>query len=279
MRFSARRTLLLVCFAVLLRLYESGKKSPLEEETDAKRKKAAEKDLDKLFKRGKEWLEQNARREGVITLPSGLQYKVLKNGTGVFHPRVTTKCHIMGKATTLTRTPDAVDKHMDNWDFYVTDESPGAAMVPPKFFQEEKRCQERGKAVAEAMMLMVEGDSWELYIPPTMDYRKYLTGENYLEGETIVYRFELVQFAKGFNVGKRKYKCNIKTSQYCMPEEKRVLDQLPNVTLDDVITLKEQLKKKKQRSNKELERKKYTEDLLFLGTIEKAMKMRQLEEL
>lgn len=41
---------------------------------------------------GRAFLEENKNKEGVITLPSGLQYKVLQQGTGGFHPKATTPC-------------------------------------------------------------------------------------------------------------------------------------------------------------------------------------------
>lgn len=47
---------------------------------------------------GLKWLEENKSKPGVITLPSGLQYKVLKHGSGLFHPTVNSpcECHYAG---------------------------------------------------------------------------------------------------------------------------------------------------------------------------------------
>jgi hypothetical protein len=47
---------------------------------------------------GLTWLEENKAKPGVITLPSGLQYKVLKHGSGVFHPSANSpcECHYAG---------------------------------------------------------------------------------------------------------------------------------------------------------------------------------------
>jgi FKBP-type peptidyl-prolyl cis-trans isomerase FklB len=42
--------------------------------------------------KGKAFLEENKNKEGVITLPSGLQYKVLQQGTGTSHPKAGTSC-------------------------------------------------------------------------------------------------------------------------------------------------------------------------------------------
>lgn len=49
-------------------------------------------------KAGLEFLTQNAKKDGVITLPSGLQYKVLNSGKGQYHPTVssTCSCHYHG---------------------------------------------------------------------------------------------------------------------------------------------------------------------------------------
>merc|ERR1719389_898759 len=49
---------------------------------------------------GKKFLEENKAREGVITLPSGLQYKVLRDGDGERHPLPDTscECHYEGRS-------------------------------------------------------------------------------------------------------------------------------------------------------------------------------------
>jgi FKBP-type peptidyl-prolyl cis-trans isomerase len=48
---------------------------------------------------GLKFLEENKSKPGVITLESGLQYKVLTEGTGSFHPSVNSPClcHYEGK--------------------------------------------------------------------------------------------------------------------------------------------------------------------------------------
>lgn len=48
---------------------------------------------------GLKFLEENKSKPGVITLESGLQYKVLKEGTGSFHPSISSPClcHYEGK--------------------------------------------------------------------------------------------------------------------------------------------------------------------------------------
>jgi len=48
---------------------------------------------------GLKFLEENKSEEGVISLESGLQYKVLRKGEGAFHPTVSSpcSCHYEGK--------------------------------------------------------------------------------------------------------------------------------------------------------------------------------------
>jgi FKBP-type peptidyl-prolyl cis-trans isomerase FklB len=48
---------------------------------------------------GLAFLEENKQKPGVITLPSGLQYKVLKKGKGPAHPTIDSdcSCHYEGK--------------------------------------------------------------------------------------------------------------------------------------------------------------------------------------
>merc|ERR1719399_2620714 len=54
--------------------------------------------------KGLKFLEENKGKEGVITLPSGLQYKVLRKGEGVFHPTVDSPCECHYKGTLIDGT-------------------------------------------------------------------------------------------------------------------------------------------------------------------------------
>jgi len=59
-----------------------------------------------------EFLKENLQKEGVIELPSGLQYKVLEKGTGVHHPLPGTpcKCHYAGTLTDGTTFDSSYDR-------------------------------------------------------------------------------------------------------------------------------------------------------------------------
>merc|ERR1712151_1297272 len=89
-------------------------------------------------------------KEGVVTLPSGLQYKVLEEGGGMEHPLVSTPCerHYAGRL-------------LDGTEF----DSSYKRGTPTTFAPNQVI-----KGWTEAMQLMVEGDKWEMYIPMEMAY-------------------------------------------------------------------------------------------------------------
>merc|ERR1712070_461060 len=99
---------------------------------------------------GTKFLEANKAKEGVITLPSGLQYKVLKKGDGAFHPLVGTSCECHYEGTLIDGTEfDSSYKRGQPTSF-----APNQVI----------------KGWTEAMQLMVEGDKWEMYIPSDLAY-------------------------------------------------------------------------------------------------------------
>ena len=62
--------------------------------------------------KGLEFLKANKEKEGVITLPSGLQYKVLREGTGTSHPTVDSpcSCHYEGTLIDGTKFDSSYDR-------------------------------------------------------------------------------------------------------------------------------------------------------------------------
>jgi len=99
---------------------------------------------------GLAFLEENKAKEGVITLPSGLQYKVLVEGGGVEHPTVSSpcECHYAGRL-------------LDGTEF----DSSYKRGQPTTFAPNQVI-----KGWTEAMQLMVQGDKWEMYIPYQLAY-------------------------------------------------------------------------------------------------------------
>ena len=96
------------------------------------------------------FLAVNKNKEGVVSLPSGLQYKVLREGKGKFHPKRNSPClcHYKGKLV-----------NNKVFDSSYTQGRP-VAFAPNQVIS----------GWTEAMQLMVEGDKWEMYIPSKLGY-------------------------------------------------------------------------------------------------------------
>ena len=96
------------------------------------------------------FLEANKAKDGVTTLPSGLQYRVLEEGSGMEHPTVGTpcECHYAGRL-------------LDGTEF----DSSYKRGTPSTFAPNQVI-----KGWTEAMQLMVQGDKWEMYIPYGLAY-------------------------------------------------------------------------------------------------------------
>ena len=99
---------------------------------------------------GIKFLEENKEKEGIITLPSGLQYKVLRKGAGAYHPTKdsTCSCHYHGTLIDGTVFDSSYDRGSP------TDFAPNQVI----------------KGWTEAMQLMVEGDKWRMFIPSELAY-------------------------------------------------------------------------------------------------------------
>ncbi|HCG5939054.1 peptidylprolyl isomerase [Vibrio parahaemolyticus] len=108
------------------------------------------------FAAGQAFLTENSTKEGVITTHSGLQYKVLQEGTGSTHPTAssTVKVHYHGMLTDGTVFDSSVER--------------GEPISFPL-----------GKVIKgwqEGLQLMVEGQKVRLFIPSTLGYGKSGTG-------------------------------------------------------------------------------------------------------
>lgn len=123
---------------------------------------------------GKDFLEKNKTKEGVKVLPSGLQYKILKEGTG--------------------KTPTAEDKVKTHYK--------GTLIDGTEFDSSYKRNQPAEFAVkgvikgwTEALQLMKEGSKWQLYIPPDLAYGE--RGNRNIPGNsTLIFEVELLEIVK-----------------------------------------------------------------------------------
>ncbi|MDR2848620.1 MAG: FKBP-type peptidyl-prolyl cis-trans isomerase [Bacteroidales bacterium] len=98
---------------------------------------------------GKKFLAENAAKEGVTTLPSGLQYKILKAGTGA-KPTATDKVQVMYHGTLTNGTVfDSAKERGEPVTFPVNGVIAG---------------------FSEALQLMGEGAVWVIYVPSELGY-------------------------------------------------------------------------------------------------------------
>lgn len=111
--------------------------------------KAQEKSSEKYLKEGKEFLEKNKTRKGVITTASGLQYEVIKEGSGA-KPKLTDKVTVHYKGTLIDGT--VFESSYDN-------NKPAAfplqGVIP---------------GWTEALQLMMPGSKYKIYLPTDLAY-------------------------------------------------------------------------------------------------------------
>jgi len=127
--------------------------------------------LEKRKKQGEDFLAENKKKEGVKTLPDGLQYKVIKAGTGK-KPEADDTVTVNYSATLIDGTEfDSSYKRGQPSTFRVSGVIPGWS---------------------EALQLMEEGAKWQLFIPSNLAYgelgRPGIIGPN----ATLIFEVELV---------------------------------------------------------------------------------------
>ena len=122
-------------------------------------------------KEGEEFLAANKTKEGVVTLPSGLQYKILTEGTGPKPAAAdTVSCNYRG--TLLNGTEfDSSYKRGQPASFPVT------GVI---------------KGWTEALQLMPVGSKWQLFIPAELGYGDRGAGADIGPGATLIFEVELL---------------------------------------------------------------------------------------
>lgn len=145
---------------------------------------------------GTAYLEANAKKEGVISLPSGLQYKVLRQGSGTHHPTANSpcECHYAGTLIDGTQFDSSYDRG-----------SP-TTFAPNQVI----------KGWTEAMQMMVEGDKWEMYIPSELGYGERGSPPKIPGGSVLVFQMEILKI-KGDKVEAQR--CDVKTLEGCSDKE------------------------------------------------------------
>merc|ERR1719487_3204715 len=157
---------------------------------------------------GEKFIEGKKKKEGVITLKSGLQYKVLKKGEGKYHPTKDSPCECHYAGTTPSLTPDAIDKEEKDWDEFDSSYKRGE----PTTFAPNQVI----KGWTEAMQLMVEGDKWEMYIPSELGYGDGGSGQKIKGGDVLIFRMEIINIEGG---KVRAVPCDLKSREGCEADE------------------------------------------------------------
>ncbi|MCF7956591.1 MAG: FKBP-type peptidyl-prolyl cis-trans isomerase [Phycisphaerae bacterium] len=126
----------------------------------------------KNTKEGAEFLAENAKKEGVVTLPSGLQYKVIKEGTGD-KLKATDNFKALYKGTLIDGTVfDSSEKHGGE-----PLEMPVNRVIP---------------GWTEALQIMPIGSKWILYIPGNLAYGPRGSGPVIGPNATLIFEIELL---------------------------------------------------------------------------------------
>lgn len=130
---------------------------------------------EKNKKEGEAFLAENKKKEGIITLPSGLQYKVINEGTG--------------------ETPELTD--------VVTVNYRGTLIDGTEFDSSYRRGQPATFPVnaviagwAEALQLMKVGSKWQLFIPSDLAYGERGAGRDIGPNATLIFDVELLSIKK-----------------------------------------------------------------------------------
>ena len=121
---------------------------------------------------GENFLAENAKKAGVITLPSGLQYEIVKEGNGK-RPAATDRvqCHYEGTLIDGTVFDSSIKRG------------------EPAVFGVNQVI----KGWVEALQLMPEGSKWRLYIPYDMAYGEHGAGEMIPPYSALIFDVELIK--------------------------------------------------------------------------------------
>lgn len=125
----------------------------------------------------KTFMAQNAKQPGVVTLPDGLQYKIVRSG-----PVAGAKPQIMDEVKV-----NYEGKLVDGKVFDSSYERGQPAAMP---------LQHLIKAWQEALLLMRPGDEWILYVPPELGYGPEGQGD-IPGGAALIFRIELIDSLPG----------------------------------------------------------------------------------
>jgi len=120
---------------------------------------------------GEQFLKDNKSKEGVVTLESGLQYKVISTGNGAIPKSSdTVKCHYEGRLINGAVFDSSI-RRGEPAEFPVNGVIAGWV---------------------EALQLMPVGSKWQLYIPSDLAYGPHGAGQSIGPNETLIFDIELL---------------------------------------------------------------------------------------
>lgn len=130
---------------------------------------------DKNLKEGEDFLAANKAKSGIVTLPSGLQYEIIKEGTGS-KPKAEdeVKCHYHGTLIDGKVFDSSVDRG-EPATFPVNRVIPGWT---------------------EALQLMPVGSKWKLFIPASLAYGGRGAGQDIKPNSALIFEIELLEIVK-----------------------------------------------------------------------------------
>ncbi|NDV93676.1 FKBP-type peptidyl-prolyl cis-trans isomerase [Dysgonomonas sp. 521] len=148
------------------------KMQDIQAKAQARQEEELKKENAGIIAEGEKFLAENKAKEGVVTLPDGLQYKVIKAGNGP-KPAATdvVKVHYHGTLLDGTVFDSSVERK------------------EPATFNVNRVI----KGWTEALQLMPAGSKWMLYIPYDLAYGSRGSGEKIKPFSTLIFEVELIE--------------------------------------------------------------------------------------
>ena len=156
-----------------------GKISTAQREDARERRTRKQREAEEKRRKGRLFMAENAEKPGVKTLPSGLQYKVIRSGAGkkpILHDLV--RVHYRAKLINGHEFDSSYRRNAPS-SFRVGGVIPGWT---------------------EALQLMREGAKWELYLPPELAFGS----RGPLADQTLIYEIELLGVGEASNAPESK---------------------------------------------------------------------------
>ncbi len=125
--------------------------------------------------KGDAFLSQNKGKEGVVTLPDGLQYKIIKSATGDKPTKEDTVTVEYTGRLISGEVFDSTDKTGKPATFKLSQVIPGWT---------------------EALQLMPAGSTWEVYVPAALAYGQRSVGGPIGPNETLIFNIHLISVKK-----------------------------------------------------------------------------------